>query len=136
MSTIRFLVLVLAACLLAPSAASAARAHTPEQRLVGIWQDSKDPENIIRFYANHSVRIYLPKSEGQPRNAHWIPGTWELAHGRELTLRLSIPDSPGATKIKKFTIVFTRKGFTVKEHGKVVGQQRRISERTLKKYLW
>lgn len=136
MSTLRLLVLVLAACFLTPSAASAARGHTPEQRLVGIWQDSKDPENIIQFYADHSLRIYLPKSEGQARNAHWIPGTWELARGGKLTLRLSMPGSPGMVKIKEFTIAFTRKGFVVKEQGQVVGRQHRISERTLKKHLW
>jgi hypothetical protein len=136
MKIIRLLAFALAASLLAPSAANAARAHTPEQRLVGIWQDSKDPENIIQFFPDHSVRIYLPKRDGQALDAHWMTGTWALAPGGKLTLRLNVLANPGMTSIRNFTIVFTRRGFTVKAKGKVVGEQRRISEKTLKKHLW
>lgn len=132
----RFLALVLAACCLAPPAANAAAAHDADRRLVGIWQDDHDADNIIQFYPDHAVRIYLPKSEGQARNAHWIDGTWTLAGGGKLTMMLRMPENGGMSKVKKLRLTFTRKGFVVKEGGKVVGHQHRISEHTLKQHLW
>lgn len=128
---------LLACCLTQPAAAktsTAAPQHATERRLVGIWQDDHDPDNIIQFYPDHAMRIYLPRSEGG--GAHWIDGTWTLAPGGKLTMRMTVPGAGSTPKVKELTIVFTRKGFVVKEGGREVGRQHRISERTLKTHLW
>lgn len=134
MNTIRLLILALLACCLAPAAAAPAPAQ--DQQLIGIWQDNKDPENIIQFFANHAVRIYVPKSEGQSGNVHWIDGSWALAGGRELTMTLDMPANGGMSKVKKFTLSFSKGLLVVKSGGKVVGRQHRITEQTLNRHLW
>ncbi len=135
MNTLRLLALILAACCL-PPIASAAPARSPEQQLIGIWQDTPDRENIIQVYPDHSVRIYVPRSEGQPTKTHWIEGSWTLAQGRELTMTLHMPANGGMSRVKKFTLAFSKGTLVVKENGKVVGRQHRISEQALNKYLW
>ncbi len=135
MNTIRLLILALLACCLAPAAA-AAPAAAPEQQLIGIWQDNQDPENIIQFLADHTVRIYIPKSEGQATNVHWIDGSWALSGGRALTMTLNMPANGGMSKVKKFTLSFSQGQLVVKSGGKVVGRQHRITEQTLQRHLW
>lgn len=136
--TLRLLACVLAASLAAPAiAATQTPAPDAGRRLVGIWQDDKDPENIVQFNADRTLRIYLSPSEGQAQNAHWIDGTWTLAEGGKLTMQMNVPGVGVSTiKTRQLTLVFTRKGFIVKDGGKVIGRQHRISERTLKKHLW
>lgn len=117
------------------SSAAAAPARVHEQALVGIWQDDHDPENIIQFYPNHAVRIYVPKSDGQARDVHWIEGTWALSR-HDLMLTLNMPSNGGMSRIRKFTVEFAGKKLVVKEDGQVVGRQHRITETALKKHLW
>lgn len=135
-SILTLLAFALSILWLAPSAAIAAPARTAEHRLVGIWQDDMDPDSIIQFYPNHTLRIYLTPSEGKARNAHWIDGTWTLSRGRHLTMKLKMPQPGSKAKIRKFTIEFTRTGFTLGENGKVIARQHRIIEQTLRQHLW
>ena len=125
---------LLACCFAVPAAARPA--HAAEQRLVGIWQDDKDPENIIQFFPDHRVRIYVSRQDGQARQLHWIDGRWQLARGRDLTMTLHMPSNGGMSRVRKFTLRFRKRGLVVKSHGKVMGTQHRISETALKKHLW
>jgi hypothetical protein len=138
MKPTRLFALALAACCLVPAAhaatGAAAQAPAREQQLIGIWQDDHDPENIIQFFPNHAVRIYVPKDDGQADNTHWVDGSWALA-GRELTLTLNTPGG-GMSRVKKFTVAFTRGAMVVKARGKVVGRQHRITGQALQKHLW
>lgn len=134
MKLFRLLALILT--LLACGFSLPAAAHPAEQRLVGIWQDDHDPENIIQFFADHRVRIYIPRRDGQADQLHWIDGRWQLVRGRDLTMTLHMPSKRGESSIRKFTLLFRKQGLVVKSHGKVVGRQHRISEATLKKHLW
>ncbi len=140
MKPTRLFALALATCCLAPAAhaATGAAAHAParEQQLIGIWQDDRDPENIIQFYPNHAVRIYVPKDDGQATNTHWIEGSWTLSGGRDLTMTLNIAANGGMSKVKKFTLSFSKNMLVVKARGKVVGRQHRITEQALQKHLW
>ena len=135
MKSLRLLALALLACCFTLPAA-ARPAHPAEQRLVGIWQDDKDPENIIQFFPDQRVRIYVSRRDGQADHLHWIDGRWQLARGRNLTMTLHIPTNGGMSRVRKFTLLFSKRGLVVKSRGKVVGSQHRISEAALKKHLW
>jgi hypothetical protein len=135
MTTFRLFVLALLACCI--SAPAAARpAHAAEQRLIGIWQDNQDPENIIQFFPDHRVRIYVSERAGKAKQLHWIDGRWQLARGRDLTMTLRMPTNGGMSRVRKFTLRFLKHGLVVESHGKVLGRQHRISAATLKKHLW
>ncbi|HKB58768.1 MAG TPA: hypothetical protein VKC56_01860 [Gallionellaceae bacterium] len=125
---------LLACCFTGPAAARTA--HPAEQRLVGIWQDDKDPENIIQFFPDHRVRIYVSRRDGQADKLHWIDGRWQLARGRDLTMTLHMPSNGGMSRVRRFTLLFRKQALVVKSRGKVAGRQHRISEATLKKHLW
>jgi hypothetical protein len=135
----RLILLSLLSLWLVPAAMAAkpaAPAPSPEQQLAGLWQDEKDPENIIRFLPTHAVQVYLPKGEGKLKNMHWIPGRWSLAPDMTLTLHLNMSAGGGSTMTKTFKVSFEKGVMVVKSGGAVVGRQRRITEAALKKYLW
>lgn len=137
MNILRLLALTLLACCLAFPAA--ARGTSPaERRLVGIWQDDKDPENIIQFFPDHRVRIYLTRQEGQRSGMHWINGRWRLSHGRHLSMKLNMHGKGRASHIKhkRFTLLFRKHRLVVKSGRKVLGTQHRISRQALSKHLW
>jgi hypothetical protein len=137
MKSFRLIALTLALLACWFSVPAAARpAHGTEQRLVGIWQDDKDPENIIQFFPDHKVRIYVSRRDGQVDKLHWIDGRWQLARGRDLTMTLHMPSNGGMSRARRFTLLFRKQGLVVKSRGKVVGRQHRISEAVLKKHLW
>lgn len=105
---------------------------------MGLWQDEKDHTNIIRFLPDHSLRIYVPKKTGEYLKVRWTSGTWALTEGHVLTLKLTMTTGEGGGEIRytTFDVSFVRGRMVVRQGGKVVGRQRRISEAQLKKYLW
>lgn len=135
MNILRLLALTLLACSLAFPAA-ARPASTNERQLVGIWQDDQDPENIIQFFPDHRVRIYVSRADGKHTGTHWIDGHWRLTHGHNLTMKLKMRSNRRGAHIKRFTLQFGKQGLVVKSGGKVLGRQHRISRVVLSKHLW
>lgn len=123
-------------CLAAPSWA-ARHAYSPDSQIVGLWQDEKDPLNIIRFLPDHTLRIYVPRKTGEYINVRWMAGTWAL-HGHVLKLKLTTTTGKGVAEVRHtaFHVSFVRGRMVVRQNGKLMGRQRRISEAQLKKYLW
>lgn len=134
MNILRFLMLAVLACSLAFPAAARTLPRA-EQRLVGIWQDGKNPDNIIQFFPDHRVRIYLSREEGHASGTHWIDGHWRL-RGHHLTMTLNMRSKGRMSRVKHFTLQFARGKLVVKSGRKVLGRQHRISKKTLQSHLW
>ncbi len=122
----------------ATAARQAHHARVTERQLLGVWQDEKDHQNIIWFLPNHTVRIYVPKKTGEYMHVHWMTGSWRLVHGNVLKLKLSLTTNDGVAnfRLTTFHISFAHGRMVVRQNGKVVGRQRRLSQAQLKKYLW
>ncbi len=90
MKSIRILV-VLVFCLIgfAPAAMGADALNSTEQRLVGIWQEYEPASNVVQFFDNHTVRIYLTKEERAQMKVNFIEANWAVSSKGVLTLSFS-----------------------------------------------
>lgn len=90
MKSIRILV-VMAFCLIgfAPAAMGADSLSSTEQRLVGIWQEYEPTSNVVQFFDNHTMRIYLTKEERAQMKINFIEANWTISDKGVLTLNFT-----------------------------------------------
>jgi hypothetical protein len=93
MKSIRILFfLALSIISFAPAAMGADELSSTEKRLVGIWQEYEPSANVVQFYPDHTVRIYLTKEEREKMKTNFIQANWTLSSDSVLTLNLAGPN--------------------------------------------
>jgi len=134
MKTIRLLLfLVLSGAGFAPAAMSAEPLTASEQQLVGIWEEYSPSSNVVQFYPDRSMRIYLTQEEGAQMKLHWIEANWSVSPESMLTLNFSANGKSFSQSVKlvfedkEMWLVDKEKNSTTKHHritGEIPGKYR------------
>ncbi len=78
--------LALSLIFLAPAAQAGDELSATEKRLVGIWQEYEPTSNVVQFFPDRTMRIYLTKEEREQMKVDFIPATWMVSPESVLTL--------------------------------------------------
>jgi hypothetical protein len=113
----------------APQAGS----HTAvEKRMVGIWEEYAPGVNVVQFYSDHTMKIYLTEEEGRDKDMHFIVAKWRISGDMILTLDIEA----NGKEFSESTKVSFKDGemWFIQEKGPIT-KQRKISE-VPEKYKW
>lgn len=119
--------------LLAPVAHCAETAQAADQRLVGIWEEFDPSSNVVQFFANHTVRIYLTEEEGSDSGLHWIGGTWKILPDSSLSMDMS---ANGKSLNKVVKLVFRKDEMVLIDDDQNETRHRRLVGEIPEKYRW
>jgi len=134
MKTIRALSLAcLSGVLFLSHALAAEPAASPDQRLVGVWQEYQPDSGVTEFLPDHSLRVYLTKEERGAQNTHWISGSWKIAPGPVLQMDLS---AEGQSVHKEARLAFDKDELVLIDESKTEARHRRLSGELPEEYRW
>ncbi len=108
----------------APAAFGADALNQSEQRMIGIWQEYEPGENVVEYFADHTMKIYLTEEEGGSQAMHWIEAHWQIDQDNMLTLTIMVNGKPHSEKVK---LSFENDEMWLEDEDDVVTKQRRIS---------
>ena len=129
MKTIRIL---FAAAFLA-LAGCASQPQTPEQRVVGTWEEYEPNSNVTQFFADHTMKIYLTQEEGAEMKMHWIKATWTVSPDSVVTLSFS---ANGKSFSESAKLSFEKDEMWLTQENGVVTKSRRLGGDIPEKYRW
>lgn len=133
MKAVRLLFLLFVSSILfASAAASAEPDQTPDQRLIGIWEEYEPSSNFVQFFPDHTVRLYLTEEEGGDSNTHWIGGKWSVS-GSILTMNL---EANGNEMSRQLKLVFDEKEMVMVDDDEGETRHRRYTGELPEKYRW
>ena len=102
MKSIRILLALALSCVfLAPAALAADELSAAEKRLVGVWQEYEPASNVVQFFPDRTMRIYLTKEERDQMRANFIPATWVVSPDNMLSLTFTGKNGKGFTQTIK-----------------------------------
>ena len=134
MKTIRFLlILVLSTLGFAPAAFSAEPLTSTEQKLVGTWEEYEPSSNVVRYYSDRTIRLYLTEEEGSDTGTHYIEGSWSISPDSTLTMNLS---ANGRSLTQTVKVVFKNDEMWLVDEEKGETKHRRLAGDIPEKYRW
>ena len=133
MNTLRLLPALLGCVLALATAAQAAPDQPGEQALVGIWQEYEPASNLVQFFPDHTMRIYLTREEGGALNLHWIGGSWSLAPDLTLTMTLSANGNSMTDRVK---VTFEQGEMWLLDAHQAATRHRRLSGEMPARFRW
>ncbi len=127
MKSVRIL-LALALCFifLAPAARAADELTATEKRLVGIWQEYEPAFNVVQFFPDRTMRIYLTKEEREQMRANFIPATWVVSPDNMLSLTFMGKNGKGFTQTIK--VVYKGKEMWLVDEKRPTTKHRRLKD--------
>ncbi len=117
-------------------ASPALRADMPlplEQRMVGMWQALEPPANVVQFFPDHTVRLYLTKKQGAPTNQHWLGGTWKVTPDARLMVEMV---ANGGLMHKEARVVFSGEDMSLVDDRMYETRHHRINGKLPKEFNW
>lgn len=134
MKTIRTLSLAsLSGILFLSLAVAAEPAASPDQRLIGRWQEYRPDSGVTEFLPDHTLRVYLTREERGDGNAHWIGGSWKIAPGPVLQMDLS---AEGQAVHKEAKLAFDKDELVLTDETKAESRHRRLGGELPEEYRW
>jgi len=130
MKTIRLLLLLLIAGI---GFAGPAAASTPDERLIGTWEEYDPSSNVIQFFPAHTLKLYLTQEEGEESDSHYIGGTWSLSSGGILTMHMSLGSKEMTQTVK---VVFRGDEMVMVGEDDSETIHRRLKGALPEKYVW
>lgn len=117
-------------------ASPALRADMPqplEQRMLGMWQALEHPANVVQFFPDHTLRLYLTKRQGGPTKQHWYSGTWKITPEARLLVDLA---AAGGPMHKEARVVFSGEEMSLVDDRMFETRHRRIKGELPKEFNW
>ncbi len=124
--------MLVCAMLLAPTA----RADMPkplEQRMVGMWQAQAPSTNVVQFFPDHTLRVYLTKKQGGPTKQHWYNGTWTITPQARLLVDMTVN---GEVMHKEARVVFEGENMSLVDDRMYETRHRRLDGKLPNEYNW
>jgi hypothetical protein len=133
MKTIKLLALLLVSGLwFAPAAQCTDALSDNEKRMIGIWEEYEPGVNVVQFYADHTMKIYLTEAEGKDQKMHFIQADWSLDKDNIMTLTITVNGQSIAQKTK---VTFEKGEMWLSGDDTATTKQRKITE-VPKRYMW
>ncbi|HEY5994277.1 MAG TPA: hypothetical protein VIU46_06695 [Gallionellaceae bacterium] len=127
------LLLALSITSFAPAAIGAEELASSEKRLVGIWQEYQPNANVVQFFPDHTMRIYLTKEEREKMKINFIQANWAVSPESILTLNFSANGKSFSQSIK---VEYQGEEMWLVDEGKTTTKHQRLSGEIPEKFKW
>lgn len=125
MKSIRILfVLAMSLIGFAPAAMGADELNSVEKRLIGIWQEYEPTSNVVQFFPDHTMRIYLTKEERAKMNINVIEANWTVSPKSVLTLNFTAKN--GKTFSQSINLEYKGEEMWLVDEGKPTTKHHRL----------